>query len=218
MRRSFSICLAVTLAAPLLSGFFVSFGAVAAPGTQALHVPLVSYAILLLSNIVALRQLRLVDVAPDQVQVAPVLWSSALIGALAGLLPLTMILILTLTTSSPLPTNNPLLLRILGVLLIALVGAPTPGTMLAVWLSQKMTFPTLVRSSALAGLFLFVVAFLLVVIWSLLTANHLLFFDQFKQSGLAFLVGVELLGLLGALRAMLDAWVYRRLLRRRSQA
>ncbi len=103
------------------------------------------------------------------------------------------------------------------MLLIALVGAPTPGTMLAVWLSQKMTFPSLVRSSALAGLLLFVAAFLLVVVWSLLTTNHLLFFDQFKQSGLAFLVGVELLGLLGALRAMLDAWVYRRLLRRRNE-
>lgn len=218
MRKSFSICLAITLAAPLLSGFFVNFGALAAPGSRALHVPLVSYGILLVSNIISLRQLRAVDVAPDRVQVAPVLWRSAIIGALAGLLPLTMILILTLTTSSPLPTNNPLLLRILGVLLIALIGAPTPGTMLAVWLSQKMTFPTLVRSSALAGLVLFVAAFLLVVVWSLLTTNHLLFFDQFKQSGLALLVGVELLGLLGALRAMLDAWVYRRLLRRRSQA
>ncbi len=218
LRKSFLICLAVTLVAPLLSGFFVSYGALAAPGSRPLHVPLVSYGILLASNMLALRQLRVVDVAPDQVQTAPVLWRSTFIGALAGLLPLTMILILTLTTSSPLPTNNPLLLRILGVLLIALVGAPTPGTMLAVWLSQKMTFPTLVRSSALAGLLLFVVAFLLVVVWSLLTANHLLFFDQFKQSGLAFLVGVELLGLLGALRAMLDAWVYRRLLRRRNES
>jgi len=111
----------------------------------------------------------------------------------------------------------PPLLHIFGVLLIALIGAPTPGAIMAVWLSQKMTASTFFRSSALAGILMFAAAFVLSALWSLLTAGHLLFLDQFKLSGQAFLVGLLTLSLLGALRGMLDVHIYWRLTRRQPE-
>jgi hypothetical protein len=151
------------------------------------------------------------------VEVAPVQWRSAIIGALTGLLPLTMILVLTLTMPTTLPRTDPLLLRVFGILFIAALGAPTPGAVLAVWLSHKMTFPTLLRSSAMAGMLMFVGAVVLATLWSGLTASHTLFFDQFSQPGLAFFVGLCALALIGGLRGMLDAWVYQRIMSRRKK-
>ena len=205
-------CLAVALAAPLVSGFFVNFGA--GPHAHSVYFPLIAYLVLLASNIFALRQLGGVDIAPEQVRSATILWRSVLIGALTGLLPLTMILVLTLTTSAASPSGVPPLLHVFGVLLIALIGAPTPGAVLAVWLSQKMSASTFFRSSALAGMLMFAAAFVLSALWSLLTAGHLLFLAQFKLSGLAFLVGLLTLSLIGALRGMLDVHVYWRLTHR----
>lgn len=211
-RRQVYRVLAVALAAPVVSGFFINFGAGHSP--HSVYVPLLAYGLLVASNVYALRLLGGVDLAPEQIRSAPLLWRAALIGALTGLLPLTMILILTLTTSTPIPATGPLLLRIFGALLIALVGAPTPGAMMAVWLSQQMSFATFLRSSALASMLMFVMAFVLCAAWSLLTSGHMLFLAQFRLSGLAFLVGLFALGLLGALRGMLDVHVYWRLTRR----
>jgi hypothetical protein len=125
-----------------------------------------------------------------------------------------MILILTLTTSTPIPAASPLLLRIFGALLIALIGAPTPGAMMAVWLSRQMSLATFLRSSALASMLMFVAAFVLATAWSLLTSSHMLFLAQFRPSGLAFLIGLLALALSGALRGMLDVHAYWRLTRR----
>ncbi len=208
-------CLAVALAAPLVSGFFINFGV--GPRAHSVYFPLIAYLVLLASNIFALRQLGSVDLAPEQVRSASLLWRSVLIGALTGLLPLTLILVLTLTTPATSPTGIPPLLHIFGVLLIALIGAPTPGAVLAVWLSQKMSASTFFRSSALAGMLMFAAAFMLSALWSLLTGGHLLFLNQFKLSGLAFLVGLLTLSLIGALRGMLDAHIYWRLTRRQAE-
>lgn len=209
-RTYFIRCLVVTLIAPVVSGFFIGFGAGVRP--DSLHIPLAAYGLLLLSNIYAIRQLGFVDAAREQSEIVPVLWRSALVGALTGLLPLTMILILALTM--PLATTSPPLLHVFGVLLIALIGAPTPGAVLAVWLSQKMAFPVFLRTSAVAGMLMFVGAFLLAVLWSVLTASHTLFFYQFSQPELALFVGICSLGLIGVLRGMLDAWVYQRIRRK----
>jgi serine/threonine protein kinase len=197
-------CLAATLAALLVSGFFISFGA--ANHVHAIYIPLLAYAALLASNIYALRQLGSVDRAPEQVRPAPLAWRPALIGTLTGLLPLTMILILTLT--APATPTGYLLLRVLAALLVALIGAPTPGAVLAVQLSRTMTFPSFLRSSALAGMLMFAAAFVLVTAWITLTSGHMLLLDQFKLSALAFPIGLCILALLGALRAMLDVRLY----------
>jgi len=157
-----------------------------------------------------------VDAPYDQVEVAPVLWRTAMIGALTGILPLTLILILTLSVPAPLVFTQPQLLRVFGIFLVAFIGAPTPGAELAIWLSQKMSFPMLVRNSAIAGMLMFAGAYLLALIWSGLTANHTLIFEAFKQAGLAFLIGGCVLALLGALRGMLDVWAYRRVMKRKN--
>lgn len=206
--------LATSLGVALLSGLFVSFGAEAGP--NGLYVPIVPYVLLLASNIYGLRLFGVVDAPYDAVEVAPLLWRTAMIGALTGVLPLTMILTLTLSIPVPLVFTQPQLLRMFGIFLVALIGAPTPGAVLAVWLSQKMSFPMLVRNSAIAGVLMFAVAYLLALIWSGLTSNHTLFFEAFKQAGLAFLIGGCSLVLLGALRGMLDAWVYQRIMRRKN--
>jgi len=57
-------------------------------------------------------------------------------------------------------------------------------------------------------------AFLLIALWSLLSPNNFLFFYQFGQSWIAYLLIAALLGLIGLLRGMLDAWVYQRVMRR----
>lgn len=206
--------LVVTLLAPLVSGFFIGFGT--DPRPDGIYLPIVAYAVLLASNLYALRQLARVDAANEQVQNGPIFWRSALVGAITGLLPLTIILVLLLATPSSLPVNNPFLARVFGVLIIALIGAPTPGAVMAIWLSRQMSFPTLFRSSALAGLLMFAAAFVLSTLWTALTSSHMLFFDQFGQPGLALLAGLTSLSLIGGLRGMLDSWAYHRIIRRRS--
>ncbi|MGH2494064.1 MAG: serine/threonine-protein kinase [Ktedonobacteraceae bacterium] len=207
--------LIVSLAAALLAGLFISFGA--DTSSHGLHIPLLAYAVLLASNIYGLRLLGAVDAHYDVIEVAPVLWRTAMIAALTGLLPLTLILILTLSIPSPLILTQPQLLRVFGIFVVALIGAPTPGAVLAIWLSRKMTFPMLLRNSAIAGMLMFAGAYILALFWSALTSNHTLFFEAFKQSGLAFLIGGCALALLGALRGMLDVWAYQRITKKKIQ-
>ena len=207
--------LAVSLLAALVSGLFISFGAETGP--HGLHIPILAYALLLASNIYGVRMLGAVDASYGVVEVAPVHWRTAAIGALTGLLPLTLILTLTLSVPSPLILTQPQLLRVFGIFLVAFIGAPTPGAVLAVWFSQKLTFPTLLRNCAIAGMLMFAGAYLLALFWSALTSNHNLFFEAFQQSGLALLIGGCSLALLGALRAMLDVWAYRRIVKNKIQ-
>jgi len=207
--------LAVSLVAALASGLFISFGAETGP--HGLYIPILAYALLLASNIYGVRILGAVDAPYDVVEVAPVLWRTAAIGALTGLLPLTLILTLTLSVPSPLILTQPQLLRVFGIFLIAFIGAPTPGAVLAVSFSQKLTFPTLLRNCAAAGMLMFAGAYLLALFWSALTSNHNLFFEAFQQSGLALLIGGSSLALLGALRAMLDVWAYQRIVKNKIQ-
>jgi hypothetical protein len=209
-RRFFYRCLAATLLAPLASGFFIDFGA----GSRGLHLSALAYVALLLSNIYALRQLAKVDITADQVEVAPVFWRPAIVGALTGLLPLTIVLIFALAIPSSRPPDSPLLPSLLASLFIALIGAPTPGAMMAVWLSKKMSFAELSRSSAIAGMLMFFGAFLFIALWSLLPSNYSLFFYRFGQPWIVFLLTAALFGLVGLLRGMLDAWVYQQVIRR----
>ncbi len=213
IRRLFYRCLAVALIAPVLSGFFISFGAVVR--NNDLYLPIIAYVILLLSNMYTLRQLGRVDAAHEQFEVTPVLWRPALVGALTGLLPLTIILIIVLATPPSITPGTSLLLRMFVVLFIVLIGAPTPGAMMAVWLSGKITFPVLLRSSAIAGVFMFIGAFLLAALWGLLPSSYTLFYAHFRPAVLAFLIILGLLAIIGVLRGMLDAYVYHRLLLRR---
>jgi hypothetical protein len=208
-------CLAVALAAPLVSGFFVNFGA--GNSAHSIYIPLFAYIVMFAGNIYALRQLGSVDRAPQRVRAAPLPWRAVLIGALTGLLPLTMIVILTLTTSTPALANEYLLLRLFGALLIVLIGAPTPGAVLAVRLLQPINAPSFLRSSALAGMLMFAAAFILAYGWSIATSSHMLFIDQLKFSGLAFAVGLLALSLVGAMRGMLDVHLYWKLTRRSGQ-
>jgi len=210
VRKNFTRCLIVAIIAPLLGGFFITFGAV--NHSNDLNVPIVTFLILLLSNIYSIRQLSRVDVAHEQFERAPILWRSALVGALTGLLPSMIILIILLATPLSIAFASSLLLRMFVVLIIVFIGAPTPGAMMAVWLSQKMTFPVLLRSSAIAGMFMFVGAYLLVSIWSLLPSSYVPFYAHFRPPLLAFVVTLALLALVGNLRAMLDAYVYHRIL------
>ena len=205
-RKFFYRGLVVTILAPLVSSFFINSGV--PMSSYGLNLPIVSYVVLLLSNIYAIRQLGHVDAPKEQIEVAPVLWRPAIIGALTGLLPLTMILIFTLVAPLSLPVDTSLLTRMFAVLFLAFIGAPTPGAMMAIWLSQKMTFSTLLRSSAIAGMLMFLAAFLLIVLWSLAPTNYTLFDDYFNKPGLAALIVAGLLALIGILRGMLDAKVY----------
>ena len=207
--------LAITLGVALLSGVFISFGAQTGP--HDFYIPLVAYILLLASNVYGLRLLGAVDAPYDQVEVAPVLWRTAMIGALTGILPLTLILILTLSVPPPVVFTQPQLLRVFGIFLVAFIGAPTPGAELAIWLAQKMSFSMLVRNSAIAGMLMFAGAYLLALIWSGLTANHTLIFESFKQAGLTFLIGGCAFAVLGALRGMFDVWAYQRILKKRIQ-
>ena len=213
IRKNFYRCLIVAIIAPLIGGFFISFGAVGR--NHDLYLPIVTYLILLLSNIYTIRQLSQVDVAREQFERAPVLWRSALVGALTGLLPSTIILIIVLAMPLSVAFGTSLLLRMFAVLVIMLIGAPTPGAMMAVWLSEKMTFPVLLRSSAIAGMFMFVGAYLLAALWGLLPSSYVPFYIHFRPPLIAFLVTLALLALVGILRAMLDAYVYHRILLKR---
>ena len=199
--KFFYRCLTAALIAPLVSGLFFN----ASPGTRSVFLHLLAYVVLVVSNIFAIRQLALVDVAGEQVEVAPVLWRPAVVGASTGLLPLTIILFFALALSS---SNGPLLPSVFVSLFIAFIGAPTPGAMMAVWLSKKMSHAVLVRSSAVAGMLMFLGAFLLVVLFGVLLTKSLQLFFHFGQLWLALLLMAALFGLIGLLRGMLDAWVY----------
>jgi hypothetical protein len=72
----------------------------------------------------------------------------------------------------------------------------------------------LLRSSAIAGMLMFLAAFLLISLWGLGPANYTLF-DYFNKPALAALTVAGLLALIGMLRGMLDAKVYFWLSRRR---
>src|SRR6266702_3381533 len=216
IRKNFYRCLIVALIAPLLGSFFISFGAVVR--NNDLYLPIVTYLILLLSNIYTIRQLSRVDAAHEQFERAPILWRSALVGALTGLLPSTIILIIVLATPLSIAFGTSLLSRMFIVLVIVLIGAPTPGAMMAVWLSEKMTFPALLRSSAMAGMFMFIGAYLLATLWGLLPSSYIPFYAHFRPPMLAFLVILALLAIVGILRAMLDAYVYHRILLKRKNS
>jgi hypothetical protein len=216
IRKNFYRCLIVAIIAPVLSSFFISFGAV--NHNSDLYLPLVTYLILLLSNIYTIRQLCRLDVANEQFERAPVLWRSSLVGALTGLLPSTIILVILIATPLSIAFGTSLLLRMFFVLVIVLIGAPTPGAMMAVWLSEKMTFPVLLRSSAIAGMFMFVGAYLLVALWSLFSSSYIPFYAHFRPPMLAFLVTLVLLAIVGILRAMFDAYVYHRILLKRKNS
>ena len=200
--------LAVIVLAPLLSGFFISYGNTAAG--SGMHVPILAFILLLVSNVYAIRQLALVDVG-EQIEAVAVLWRPAVIGAVTGLLPLTIILILALANPFATTSTVPPLLLLLGVLLVVLLGTPTPGAVMAIWLSRKMSFPSLVRSSAVAGVIMFVGAFILAVLWGVIFSNHSQFLYNMSQSWIALVLLAGVLSLIGCLRGMLDAWLYQQL-------
>jgi serine/threonine protein kinase len=214
IRGIFNQVLWTAIAALVLSGFFISYGE---PSQNSLNLPWISYCILLLTNIFSIRSLSKVDVDREQIEVAPIYWKSALIGALTGLLPLTLILIFALLAPLFWTTNSSLFLRLLGVLIVTFIGAPTPGSMMAVWLSHRVSFPILARTSALAGLFMCLVAYFLVIIASWLINRQTLFTGNFDLQLLVpgMIIMGALLGLVGLLRGMLDAWVYHRIIMRR---
>src|SRR5579884_2089304 len=201
--KHFYRTLIATILALVASSALINFGA-PATGLR----PLLAFVLLLLSNLYAIRQLAQVDAKGEQVEVAPVHWRGAIVGALTGLLPLVIILLFALAASSGHGVQGAPLSRLFGLLLIALIGAPTPGAMMAVWLSKKMSMASLVRSSALAGLFLFVAAFLLVALLGPILSGSSLFIFHLGQPLLTIILLALFLGLVGSLRAMLDAWVY----------
>ncbi len=202
------LMLAVIVLTPLVSGIFINYGNAATHGST--HVPLLAYLLLLASNLFAMRQLALVDIA-EQIEIVPVLWRPAVVGALTGLLPLTIILIFALASPFTISPRVPPLLSLLSMLVVVLVATPTPGAVVAVWLSQKMSYSSLVRSSAVAGALMFVGAFILAVLWGLIFSNHTQFLYNLSQSWIALVLLVGVLGLMGSLRGMLDARLYQKL-------
>ncbi|MGH2482687.1 MAG: hypothetical protein ACRDHW_23820, partial [Ktedonobacteraceae bacterium] len=160
--------------------------------------------------------LSLADAKHEQIEVAPISWRSAIVGALTGLIPLLIILIFALMV--PVLSSSTLFMRLLGVLVIGFVGAPTPGAMMAVWLSHRMSFPILVRTSGIAGLLMFLSVYLLVLLIGVLSSSQPLFSSSFSQAvlPLALVILGALLGLIGLLRGMLDAWIYHRFMMRHS--
>ncbi|MFL5586539.1 MAG: bifunctional serine/threonine protein kinase/MFS transporter [Ktedonobacteraceae bacterium] len=201
IRRFVYRCLIAALIAPVIAGFSVNFGG-AARGVY----PLIAYVVLLVSNLYALRQLARVDAAREQIEIAPVRWRPAAVGALTGLLPLTIILIFALPALFVHAANNPLLFNMLGVLLVIFIGIPTPGAIMSVRLSENPKFPSLLRSSAMAGILMFVFAFLLLVIWGLIFSP-----GNLSKTWLVLLITAGVLCVIGALRGMLDAWVYQQI-------
>ncbi|GAC1381173.1 MAG: hypothetical protein NVSMB33_07690 [Ktedonobacteraceae bacterium] len=201
------------LLVPLVSGLVMGF---VLPTGKA--YPLIAYILLLLSNIYALRQLALVDAAKEQVEVASVRWRPALMGAVTGLLPLTIILIFALEAPFEHLHHVAPLLNLFGMVFVVFIGTPTPGSVMAVRLLDNMRFPSLLRSSALAGMLMFVGASLLVVTWSLLFPNKTQFLYDLKETWLGLLIILSVLSIVGALRGMLDAWLYRKIrMRNRSR-
>jgi serine/threonine protein kinase len=197
----------VSLLAPALSGALINLG-----GRSESPHQFIAYLLLLLSNVYMLRQLGRVDAAKERAIVAPVHWRPAVMGALTGLLPLMIILIFVLQAPfSHLNNATAPLLNLLGMLFVVFIGTPTPGAVMAIRLYENMRFPELARSSAIAGMLMFTGASLLVIVWALLfpNPNH----SQFNagQLAAALLIIIAMLAVLGALRGMLDAWVYQRM-------
>jgi hypothetical protein len=212
IRKFVNRAITIAIITPVLSGVFISYGSYAAASTGAPH--LLAYLILLLSNLYLIRQLGRVDAAKEQVEVAPVLWRAAFAGALTGLLPLTIMMIFALPAFFSYPDNSLPWLDVLGVLFIISLGIPTPGAMMAVWLSAKMSFATLSRSSAIAGMLMFTGAYLLAVLWEMIFSSHSAVFANLNRTWIVLLIIMIVLGLVGALRGMLDAWIFRRFLRK----
>jgi hypothetical protein len=98
----------------------------------------------------------------------------------------------------------------LGLLLIALVAAPTPGAVVAIE-TRRLSTASFIRTAACAGLFMFVAAFLLAAAWGLLVARGSWFFAQFNPVWIALLLWAALLALIGTLRGLLDAYLYLRI-------
>lgn len=198
-----------TALAFIVSGLFIGFGNVTNRAA-----PIVAYIVLLVSNLYALRQVARVDAAKEQIRVAPVLWRPALLGALTGLLPLAIILTFVLTTlvaRSPI-TAEPPMIPLLRALFVVFIGIPTPGAVLAVKLSRPMRFASLLRSSAISGMLMCAGALLLVVLlWLASLAGHSPIFALLSQTWPTLLLMVCVLGVLGALRGMLDTWIYRKI-------
>ncbi|HET8846435.1 MAG TPA: protein kinase [Ktedonobacteraceae bacterium] len=223
IRGSFNRALSLTTAGLILSGFFISYGQAVQGSIQftPTNLPLVSYIILLLTNIFSVRELSKVDAAREQIEVASISWRAAIAGALTGLIPLIIILIFTLVVPLSWAADSAFFLRFLGVLLIGFIGAPTPGAMMAVWLSNKMSFPILVRTSALAGLFMFAAAYVLVLLVSWIVTGSPFFSQNFDSQALSQILPVAIiamgafLSLVGLLRGMLDAWFYHHVMLRR---
>ncbi len=199
-----------SLLALLAASALIEFG-IEATGLR----PVLAFIVLVLSNIYAIRQLAQVDAKGEQVEEAPVSWRAANIGALTGLLPLTILLLFAFTAPAGHGIQSEPLARLFVLLIVALIGAPTPGVMMAIWLSQNMSLTSLVRSSAIAGLLLFVASFLLVVLLSPFFSSSGLFISHLGQPMLVVLLLAAFLGLAGSLRAMLDAWVFWKVVRRR---
>jgi serine/threonine protein kinase len=197
-------CLIVALISPVIAGYFIDFGDV----TRRSY-PLLAYVLLLVSNLYAMRQLARVDAPGEQIEVAPVHWRAAAVGALTGLLPLTIILIFGLPALFSPAANNSLLFNILGVLFVIFVGIPTPGAVMSVRLSENARFPSLLRSSAMAGILMFAGAFLLLLAWGLIFSHTPL--SSLSATWVVLLVIVVVLCVIGSLRGMLDAWVYQQI-------
>ncbi len=195
------------LIAPAISGFLIDFGT--QPTNDLQHI--LAYAILLLSNLYALGQLARVDAAKEQVKIMPIHWRSALVGALTGVLPLTIVLMFALNNVFAHLHGTSPLLGWFGTLFIIFLGIPTPGAVLAVRLSRNMRFPTLSRSSAVAGMVMALGALLLLVIWSFIVSNHTSYIASLSQSWIPILILVVVLVLIGALRGMLDSWIYKKI-------
>lgn len=199
-------------AALLVSSLFVGVG-----GTANRGYPIVAYIILLVSNLYVLRQVARVDAPREQVKISPVLWRPALIGALTGLLPLAIILtfvLSTLVTHAPVVTSGPPMYALLRALFIVFIGIPTPGAVLAVKLSRPMRFPSLARSSAVAGMLMCAGALLIDIVLWLISGAAGQPLSILNQAWVTLVIMIGILGILGALRGMLDAWIYRKILRK----
>lgn len=191
------------LLVPLICGFVLKLGT-----TTVGVYPIIAYILLLLSNIYALRQVALVDGAKEQVEVAPARWRPAALGALTGLLPLTIILIFALEAPFTHLHNVAPLLNLFGTIFVVFIGTPTLGSVMAVRLIEDMPFPSLLRTSALAGVLMFVGASVLVIGWGMLFPNQIQFLYNLRQTWMAMLIIMCVLSVVGALRGMLDAWIY----------
>ncbi|MFL5628684.1 MAG: serine/threonine protein kinase [Ktedonobacteraceae bacterium] len=209
IRRFLYRSLIATLLATLLSAAFINLGG----ASKGPHQQFAAYIILLISNVYVMRQLGKVDAAKEQVMVAPVHWRPAIMGAFTGLLPLTIILVFALEAPFSHLQHVAPFFNLLGMLFVVFIGTPTPGAVMAIRLTENMRFPELVRSSALSGMLMCAGASVLVIIWGLLFPNHTQFLYELSQPGVptAMLIIIAVLTVLGALRGMLDAWMYQRI-------